>query len=50
MDPASRAQLHPAELAKFTPVLAAALHGVFAVALGLSSLSVAAALLVPRRR
>ncbi len=50
MDPVSRAHLQTAELAQFTPVLAKALRGVFAVALGLALLTVPAALLVPRRR
>ena len=44
MDPASRVTLLPAELARLVPVLAGALHGVFAVALVLALLTVPAAL------
>jgi hypothetical protein len=50
MDPATRAALSPAALAPLVSVLAAALHGVFGLALLLAMLTLPAALLIPRAR
>ena len=50
MDPATRRGMQPDTLARLVPVLANALHGVFAVALAAAVLTVPVAMLVMRRR
>ena len=50
MDPVIRAAMPLDQLSRLVPVLAASLHGVFAVALVVAMLTVLVGLIVPRRR